>query len=450
MSPLKSLAIAATLSVFAAVASAQPKTLSLEQARQTALERNLSVAQAQNNVEAAQAGVLAATGGYLPTLSASAGWTRSQNEVPGGAYYDQNTNQLITTSGRTVGNNFSTGLNLNYTIFNGLSREGNYTRASANSIASEQTAARTRQAIVFDVESAYLNVLRNEQLVRVSEENLKRGQRQLERITESNRVGALSRADVYRQQSQVAADELNLITAQNNFDKAKADLLALVGLDVNEEYAIADPSISLEIAQSELESSAQQYRNANLLAQKAIESRPDYVGAMESVRSAEGAVSSARSGYFPTVSAFAGYNMNGNELSKISNQKNINWGVSIRWNLFDGFGTNQSLQSAQVQRRNAELALEQSERNINVEVKKALLDLDAARKTYEVSQKGLISATEDRKIAEERYNLGAGTLLDLLTANAGLVSAEANNVNAVYNYIIAKRNVEYAIGERTY
>lgn len=450
MSPLKLLAIAATLSVLAAVASAQPKTLSLEQARQIALERNLSVAQAQNNVEAAQAGVLAATGGYLPTLSASAGWTRSQNEVPGGAYYDQNTNQLITTSGRTVGNNFSTGLNLNYTIFNGLSREGNYTRASANSIASEQTAARTRQAIVFNVESAYLNVLRNEQLVRVSEENLKRDQRQLERITESNRVGALSRADVYRQQSQVAADELNLITAQNNFDKAKADLLALVGLDVNEEYAIADPSISLEIAQSELESSAQQYRDANHLAQKAIESRPDYVGAMESVRSAEGAVSSARSGYFPTVSAFAGYNMNGNELSKISNQKNINWGVSIRWNLFDGFGTNQSLQSAQVQRRNAELALEQSERNINVEVKKALLDLDAARKTYEVSQKGLISATEDRKIAEERYNLGAGTLLDLLTANAGLVSAEANNVNAVYNYIIAKRNVEYAIGERTY
>ncbi|MDL1893190.1 TolC family protein, partial [Sphingobacteriales bacterium CHB3] len=161
-------------------------------------------------------------------------------------------------------------------------------------------------------------------------------------------------------------------------------------------------------------------------------------------------VTSARSTYFPTISAFARYGLTGQNFSTLSDRKNLNWGLSLSWNLFDGFRTNNQLQSAQVQRKNAELSLQQTERSINVEVKKALLDLEAARKTYEVSLKGLISATEDRKIAEERYNLGAGTLLDLLTANAGLVSAQANNVNAVYNYIIAKRNVEYSVGERAY
>jgi len=443
-SPALSRGVVMLLLTATTIAAAQTKTLTLEQARQIALERNLSVAQAQNNVEAAQASVMAATGDYLPTLSASGGWTRNQTEGPvtiGGV-------QIPNT--KAVFNNFSTSVNLNYTLFNGFAREGNYTRTSANAIATEQTAARTRQSIIFQVERAYLNVLRNEQLVKVSEENLKRDLRQLERITESNRVGALSRADVYRQQSQVAADELSVINAQNNYDKAKADLLALIGLDVNDDYTIADPSISTEIARSELESSAEQYSNFPELARRALAKRPDYLGATESVRSAEGGISAARSGYFPSVSAFAGYGFSNRELSRLTENKSINWGLNLRWNLFDGFSTNEALQSAYVQKKNAELSLQQTERNINVEVKKALLDLEAARKAYEVSQKGLVSATEDRKIAEERYNLGAGTLLDLLTANAGLVSAQANKVNAVYDFIIAKRNLEYVIGERTY
>ncbi|MBI5473206.1 MAG: TolC family protein [Ignavibacteriae bacterium] len=440
----------AVVSMTTAIASAQTKALTLDQARQFALDRNLSVAQAQNNIESAQAGVLAATGNYLPNLSASGSWNRSQNDRPGTEPFIFNGILIPGSTGRTVNNNFSAGVDLSYTIFNGFAREGNYTSASAAAISSENAAVRTRQSIVYQVEASYLNVLRNEQLVKVTEENLKRDQRQLERITESNRVGALSRADVYRQQSQVASDELSVITAQNNFDKAKADLLALIGLNVNEEYQIADPSITTEIAQSDLEAASVQAQSFSQLAGKAVTTRPDFVSAQEAVRSAEAGITSARAGYFPSVSAFAGYGYSSTQLSKISDNRSMNWGMNIRWTLFDGFGTNYAIQSAQVRQKNAELSLQQTERDINVEVKKALLDLEAARKAYDVSLKGVTSATEDRKIAEERYNLGAGTLLDLLIANAGLVNAQANKVNAVYNYIIAKRNVEFAVGERTY
>jgi outer membrane protein len=108
------------------------------------------------------------------------------------------------------------------------------------------------------------------------------------------------------------------------------------------------------------------------------------------------------------------------------------------------------VQSAVANRRIAEIGVVQAERDVYAQLKKALLDFEAARKQYEVSQKGVTSATEDRKIAEEKYNLGAGTLLDLLTANAALVQAQVNLVNSVYNYITAKKNVEYSIGERAY
>jgi outer membrane protein len=442
--------VLSTLVLQAGVLNAQTKNLTLDQAVQTALELNLQVAQAQNNVESAQSRVLAAYGSYLPTLSASAGWNRYQVDRPGTSPFYVGGQLIPGTSGFSVNNNFQTNLSVDYTIFDGFAREGNFNRAISNSVSTEHQSSRTRQSTVFQVESTYLNVLRNEQLVKVDEENLKRDRRQLERITESNRVGALSLADVYRQQSQVAADELSLITDQNNFDKARADLLALIGLNVAEEYTFSDPTISPELSPAELDSTLNKYRNFTEISGRAMSVRPDYLSAQEALHAAESGVSVARSGYFPSVSASANYGLSNTELSTISDNKSLSWGLNFRWTLFDGFSTNQSLQTAAVTKRNAELSLVQAERDINVQLKKALLDLEAARKQYEVSQKGLTSATEDRKIAEERYNLGAGTLLDLLVANAGLVQAEANKVNAVYNYIIAKRNIEYAIGERAY
>ena len=433
---------------FTFVIGQQPVILTLDKAVELALENNLSIIQTQNNVDAAHSRVLAAYGNYLPTLSASGSWDRSQSTNAGGIRRIQGVPILVPASTST-NNSFQAGVNLGYTIFDGFRREASFNSTTASATSTEQTAIRMRQSIRYQIESAYLNVLRQEQLVKVSEENLKRDQRQLERITESNRVGALSLADVYRQQSQVAADELSVINAQNNYDKAKADIVALIGLDMNIEYQFADAGISTKVEQVELNASIEKYKDFNSLVQRALAARPDYLAAKESYDATESGVTSARSGYFPRVSASAGYGFNNSELSKLTDNKSLSWGLNLSWNIFDAFQTNEALQSAIVTKKNSETTLKQSEREINVDVKKALLDLDAARKQVEVSQKGLQSATEDRKIAEEKYNLGAGTLLDLLTANAGLVNAEANNINASFSFNIAKRNLEYVIGERT-
>ncbi len=426
------------------------QTLTMDQAVQMALQSNWSIAQSENAVETAHADKLSASGNYLPTVSLSAGWNRNQEDrtSPSTQVIDGVAAPLQSTF--RVTNSFSTGVDAQYTIFDGLRREGTSSSASARATAAELNATRTKQSVVFQVERAYVNVLRAAHLVKVSEENLKRDQRQLERITESNKVGALSLADVYRQQSQVANDELDQITAQNNYDKAKADLIALIGGDVFENYNIADPSITAEISETQLAETRSLYANESELSKRALTARPDYLSSSEVFEASGSGVTAARSGYFPSVTAFAGYSLNNTEISTLPENKNINWGLNLRWNLFDGFQTNQALQSALASQRDAQISLKQAERDINVEVRKALLDLEAARKAYEVSQKGLVSAQQDHRIAEERYNLGAGTLLDLLVANAGLVNAQASRVNGACDYVIAKRNVEFVLGERTY
>ncbi|MEW6509938.1 MAG: TolC family protein [Bacteroidota bacterium] len=443
-------AIVALLCLSGTFLRAQTVTLSLDQAKQSALANNLSIVQADANMNAAQAGVTAAYGGYLPSLSAVGSWGRTQTDRAGSSVASFGGGTVVIPASKSTTSSFSSSLNLSWTLFDGFAQQGQVGQASSRSVASELTAVRTRQTIVFQVESGYLNVLRNEQLVKVSEEALKRDQRQLERITESNRVGSSSLADVYRQQSQVAGDELALIQAQNNFDKSKADLVALVGLDAWKEYVFVDPTISTVMSPGEIDSTMSKYSDFSALVERAMAARPDYKGAQESYNAAQSGVTIARAGYMPSVSASAGYRLLSDELRTLSNNKTLDWGLSVRWNLFDGFQTNNAVQSAVTGRRNAEISLTQAERDINTQVKKALLDLEAARKQYDVSQKGLVSAREDLKIAEERYNLGAGTLLDLLVANANFVSAQANSVNAVYDYVTAKRNVEYTIGERTY
>ncbi|HMK37762.1 MAG TPA: TolC family protein [Bacteroidota bacterium] len=430
---------------------AQTNNLTLDQATQVALQHNLSVIQADANIGAAQAGVTAAYGGYLPSISTSGVYSRiaadksasSTNSFGGGAVVIPPSNQTF--------NQFQSSINANLTLFDGLNRQGQIGQATSHSVSTEQTAVRTRQSIVFQTESAYLNILRNEQLVKVADENLKRDNRQLERISESARVGASAQADVYRQQSVVAADEFALIEAQATYDKSKADLVDLIGLDVAAEYTFSDPTISLKITPGELDSTAAQYKDFLDLEKRSLAARPDYRSAVETLSSAQSSVTAAKSTYWPSVIASAGYTLGTAEtINQLPDSKTLNWGLRISWTLFDGFATNANVQSAIANRRIAEIGVVQAERDIYAQLRKALLDFDAARKQYEVSQKGLTSATEDRKIAEEKYNLGAGTLLDLLTANAGLVQAQVNLVNSVYNYITAKKNVDYIIGERAF
>jgi outer membrane protein len=429
----------------------QTNNLTLDQAKQFALQHNLNVVQADANVGSAQAAVMSAYGGYLPSLQASGSWNRYATDHASSSTTNLGGGTFILPPSKNTINQFGTGINANWTIFDGFNRQGQVGGASSRSVSAEETAVRTRQSIVFQTESAYLNILRNDQLVKVTDENLKRDNRQLERITESAHVGAAAQADVYRQQSVVAADEFALIQAQVTYDKSKADILDLIGLDVSAEYTFNDPTISLTITPGELDSTAALYKNYADLQKRSLMSRPDYKSAVEMYNAAESGVTSARSTYFPSVNASAGYSLGtADALANLSDSKTLNWGIRISWTLFDGFNTNANVQSAIANRRIAEITVTQTERDINDQLKKALLDFDAGRKQYEVSQKGLTSATEDRKIAEEKYNLGAGTLLDLLTANAGLVQAQVNLVNSVYNYITAKKNVDYIIGERTY
>ncbi len=429
----------------------QSTTITLDQALTIAFERNTNVAQAANGVDNAKAALVTAYGQYVPKLQAA-------------AYYDR-TGLSSPPSVRTIGgfpfviprtdtyyNTFYGSVGLTYTLFDGFNREATLGTAKSSETQAMDAYERTRQSTAYAVMSAYLTVIMNDQQVKVLEENLANEKKQLDRITEQNRLGAVAIGDVYRQQSVVATAEYNLISGQNTYDKSKADLLNLLALDVSKEYVIADPSIAAQLKQVETDSSVVSLGSFDNLLGRALTARPDYESAKEQVNIADEGITQAWSSFYPALNLNGSLSTNAQNWTTASSWSNRSTqvGLSASWQLPDVFNSIQRIQTADIAKKNAKLQLQQSELDISVALKKALLDLEAARKQYVASQKSQIAAEQDRKTAEAKYNLGSGTLLDLQVADAAYLSAQLTTLANAYSYIILKRNLELVVGEKKY
>lgn len=427
----------------------QAKTLTLDQAMSIAFQKNVSVAQAQNGVESSKLSVLTSYGAYIPVIGASASWQRSGVNTPATTQFINGIPFPIPERDQWLGQ-YNASIGLSYTLFDGFRRELSLENAQMNQLQSEQSFERTKQQIGYSVQSLYLNVLRNEQLMKVSEENLTNEKKRLERIMEQNRVGAIAIGDVYRQQSSVASAEYNLINAQSSFKKSKADLLNILALDVNEEYTIADESLVAQIQTVETDPAIETLGTFQSLMGRALVSRFDYLNTKEALNIADNNISSTWSDYYPTLSTYATIRSSTPDFKDVIDKRSYNYGLSLSWRLPELFSSYSRIEGAKISKSNAELQLEQKARDISVEMKKALLDLDAARKQYEVSQKNVLAASQDRRVAEEKYNLGSGTLLDYQVANTAYLNAQVTKVNNAYSYLMLKRSLELVIGEKKF
>lgn len=426
--------------LFTASTTAQ-ETLTLQSAIQTALEKNIDVIRSKNNTQIQDANVTKAYGNFLPSVNASANMGRSATYYPA---------TFFSPAGISSNNSVGASVNASLTIFDGFRNTSSFSRASSSSEAAALDYSRQKQNTVLAVQRAYLTVLRNQSLLQVAQENLKRSQQQLSRIEESNKVGAVAKADVYRQQVQTSNDELLMIDAQSNYDNSKQELLYVLSLDVTKDYDINDVTVLQQIEQLDFDSLQQEYADYNQLVQEALVSRPDYQSSLLSKQMFENDLTIARSAHYPSLNLGAGYGYNGTDFSTLTDTKTWNWRLSLSFPIFSGFQTSTQVQTSELNLELAEHTVEQAKRGVAKEVKSALLSLESTHKKYEVSLKSVKSAEEDRRIAEERYNLGANTLLDLQVATANYTQAISNKVSSSYDFVYAKLQFRIAVGREKY
>jgi outer membrane protein len=425
------------------VLSQNPQTISLQQAVSLALENNYQITRSQARLESEKARVTASYGTFLPNLNVSASYRHS--DIQGDRYI----------AGERVGfgdvtQTYSTGLGTSVTLFDGLSNVSRLNQSRYNQASAQYAYENTRRFVVTRVYNLYFEVFRRAELLRVSEENLRRSKAQLERIVESNRVGAVPIVDVYRQQVQVGNDELALIQAEQNLANAKADLTFYLGLNPVQEFEYDPAGIPTAVDPEEITETLERYRDLDMLTEQTLRRRADIEAIQQQLYAAESGLTGARGTYWPTVSLNANYGYTGNELRAIDDSRSFNYQLVFSIPLFQRFQRNNEVQQAKVQLRQAEIEYEEMRNQGRLDIRKAVLDLEASAKRVDVSEQNIIAAREEQRLAEERYNLGAGTLLDLIIANANLAQAESTRVDAIFGFYLAVHQLEYLIGEELY
>lgn len=425
------------------------KQLSLKDCINIALQRNTTVLQAQYSAEGQEAKILSAYGALLPSLSGTGSYAYRKDLSPVG-YQIVNGVPVPFSGGLQIYNTYSAGVSANYTLFDGFANYEGVSQARTSSEAAGLTFKRSKQTAVYQTTADYLGVFNARDQLKIAENNLKRDQQQLETIKEENSVGSASLADVYQQQATVSGDEYSLIQAKNNYDQLAASLKAFLGIPVTDSVEFVDPTIITQIDTTQFPTINEKYSHIAQLMGKALEARPDYESAVQTVSASKSQLAIADAQYSPTVSLSAGYGISGPEGSQINQSKTLSAGVLVSIPIFDQFQTQTNIQLAKVSLKSNQEALENTRRQVQLDVYQALLSLYSSEKQYEAGVNQVASAKINLETEREKYSIGSATLLDVLTANALYTQALSNRVYAAYNYIQAKQQVEYAIGTINY
>ncbi|MGB8320937.1 MAG: TolC family protein [Ignavibacteriaceae bacterium] len=422
--------------------------LSLKEAVTIALHKNTQLLKTSNELQGYESDVKASYGNFLPDLNASGsfGWTRTEVQARTISYGGFVLQQPATTSETR---SYSANLNSGITIFDGLSNIAQLNQSKNNLEAARLNLERVKQDIVFQTISLYYQVINAQQQLKVKEEDVKYNQKNLETITERNKLGGATLADVYLQQVQAGNADLALIQAKNSLETAKSNLLYYLGLNVFQEYTYSD---TLTSSESQLLKSNIDYNYADLanIAEQALNSRVDYKSAKLSLESAYNGVTIAQSGHLPVLSGNGSFGLGSNKINELWNSKTYSLGLNLSIPIFSGFSVSNRVQLAEVNAEDHQYDLSDLERQIKKDIQKTYLDLQAAEKALGVSKNNVKSAQENLKIEQEKYSLGSGKLLDVLVANTNYTTAQSDYINSEFSYIVLSQQLKYYLGTLEY
>ncbi len=410
--------------------AAQAPVITLEDAIRRALGITPAIVTAAGTVANAESQVRTASlGAYLPNLTASTTGTRNYSTSP---RLDQSTGQLTTTT-----TSVNLGLSANVDLFTGFRRGADSRAAKATLGAAEANLTNAQFQARLTVTQQFFAALAAQELVRVREAGVRRAEEQLALSIAKLRVGSATRSDSLRSIVNLGTARLQLVSAGSDVARTQAALARSVGAEGR--VAAADDSAFYRVAATP---------DTTELRGEALARSPRVQAAEAQTTAAEASVKAARAAYFPTLGLSGNTNWSGSSLQDYNLERNSSVQLGVSWPIFNRFQREQTIQTRLSSLNSAEATAQDARREIGSSLTTQFAALEAARVRIEITQASVAAATEDLRVVNERYRVGAATILDVLTSQEALATAEVDAVNARFDYLNAKAQIEALIGRQ--
>lgn len=294
----------------------------------------------------------------------------------------------------------------------------------------------TRQDVSFLVFRLFLDVRKSGAQLKAAEQAVAEAREHMRLAEVHRKAGTGLRSDELRARTNLSLAQQQVITALNDLTLAKMRLAITIGIEEWQHLEISEePSPALAMGDLSVE-----------LPKAALENRSDLKQSRAELERSDAAMKLARNAWFPTVDAFASYQLNAKDTPFGNDNDSWMAGLSLRWEIFDGFRRNHERDRASAQRSATAEMLESRSKEVLFQVRESLLRREEMGKRLEVARHALLDAEETVRLLGKRFENSLATMAELLDAQTALNQARSNLVENEANYALAGGRVYYSAG----
>ncbi len=369
-------------------------------------------------------------------------------------------------------------LNSSFTIWSGLSQINNMKANDYTYLSGVENQKQQEYDLSLNVANAYIAVIFTEELNGIAQNQYDITKEQFERTKKMVEAGSLAKSNEYDIKAQLANEELNLTTAENNYQLAMLNLVQLMNLDSVVNFNVIRPRIDIEGEQ-------QLPYNVLELYETALKNQPQIKSADYSIKSAEKSLAASKGRISPVITfnastgtgtsglaeevvntttvvtpigitdggsivyaPMSSYQTQPMPFSKQFSQNfNRSAGITISFPLFNGLSTHTSIKNAEINVQNSRFTHDLAKQNLYKTITQAYANAKAALNKYNASKASAEAAAESFKYAKQKYDAGSISAYDYSSAKNRLSAAESNLVQAKFDYIFKLKVLDYYQGK---